>query len=106
MLQSKLVNSVGVTPVIIQTVPATKVNIVLMVVMTNKTSSEAGLSLVVTKSTGESMDIISQIPKFLAHEIKTWEGKLVLTAGDALSVVSTVAGAFDIISNYMEDVNT
>lgn len=106
MLYSVVSNSVGTTAVTVQTVPASDVHIILGIIVRNKLNANVGARVYVQKSGGATIDLIGTSPLMLPYEILTWEGKLFLTAGDMIKVVSDTASSLDIMTSYTEEVNS
>ena len=105
MLKSKILNDIGTTLTTVQTVPSSNVNIVLMVSIKNKLTTNTAVDVTAVKSTGEIFSVIPVSPVVLPGEVVTWEGKMFLEAGDMIKVVSDQAASIDIMTNYVEKVN-
>lgn len=105
MLKGTVVNNIGTTLTTIQTVPAGKVHILLSALIKNKLDATVGIQVKVVKSTGETIDLISSVPKSISYELKEWEGKLILEAGDMIKAISDTAASVDVMTNYTEEVN-
>ena len=108
MFKSKVVKAVGTDVVTIQTVPAGNVHMVLSVFATNKLTTDTlvAAQVQVVKTTGEVFNLIDVKPPLISGEMKLWEGKIFLEAGDSIKTVADNAASLDVMTNYVEDVNS
>ena len=109
MFKSKVVNAIGTAAATIQTVPAGDVHMVLSVFATNKLTADNAFiaaQIQVVKTTGEVFNLIDSTPPFIPGEMKLWEGKVFLEASDMIKAVSDTAASLDVMTNYVEEVNS
>ena len=102
--KNALARNVGTSAVTVYTAPASKNSIAIELDLCNTTSSGVTADVYIT-SGGNNFYLVKQAPVPVGGSLQVIAGqKIVLSNGDALKVVSSVASSIDVVGAILEDV--
>ena len=102
--KNALARNVGTSAVTVYTAPASKNSIAIELDLCNTTSSGVTADVFIT-SGGNNFYLIKSAPVPVGGSLQVIAGqKIVLSNGDALKVVSSVASSIDVVGAILEDV--
>lgn len=102
--KNALARNVGTSAATLYTAPASKNSIAIELDLCNTTSSGVTADVYIT-SGGADYYIVKQAPVPVGGSLQVIAGqKIVLSNGDALKVVSSVASSIDVVGAILEDV--
>lgn len=102
--KNALARNVGTSAVTVYTAPASKNSIAIELDLCNTTSSGVTADVYIT-SGGNNFYLVKQAPVPVGGSLQVIAGqKIVLSNGDALKIVSSVASSIDVVGAILEDV--
>jgi hypothetical protein len=102
--KNALARNVGTAAVSVYTAPASKNSIAIELDLCNTTSSGVTADVYIT-SGGNDYYLVKQAPVPVGGSLQVIAGqKIVLSNGDVLKVVSSVASSIDVVGAILEDV--
>lgn len=102
--KNALARNVGTSAATLYTAPASKNSIAIELDLCNTTNSGVTADVYIT-SGGNNYYIVKQAPVPVGGSLQVIAGqKIVLSNGDALKVVSSVASSIDVVGAILEDV--